>query len=885
MRRFVVCLAVVVASCGTSGSGSDAGDAGSGDAATADGDVASVDADADDAGGAAMVNGWELQLEEESGVWSLVGDDGSEVVSGAGAKPPVRVATGKPGVKSEFGAFRIAMTGRKSNLDWRKPKAGSPTLESSGEGWDVVWPLGDGAAVRLEFRAADGADVRVRVRTSGIEADAAELSLACADGESYFGLGTQVTGLDLRGRTYPLWTQEQGVGKPEDGGIFPINQPPEAAYAPMGVWHSTAGYSALVDHDSYSELDVCSEGGPLRLRSYRKMPSVTLDLEGTPKERVERVTHYTGRLQERPPAWVFGTWLTSVGGPSRLDDVAKTARQEGIAASAIWSEDWIGWDGMGSNRRLTYSWKWDDKHYPMLPSRVEELHDNGFAFLGYFNSFVPKPTEMWGEGKKKGYLIRDAEGEVVTFKDPGTRTASLVDLSKPKAVEWLQGYQKRAVSKVGLDGWMADFSEWYPLEAEPTTDVSSWEFHNRYPVAWARANRGTLEATNSTSATRGERVFFARSGWASTKGGSGGVAPAMWAGDQQTNWKRNDGLPSVVPIVAHAGLSGVAIMGSDIGGYSTIATDHRSKELYVRWAEMAAFHPLMRAHHGDAECKNWSFDRDQETLDHLKRYAAIHALLYPYLEGLLDEAMESGLPLARHPWLVEPDKESLWSGDDWLFFLGDDLLVAPVMEKGSDKRAVELPSRAWWPLFGVEPAGKRASKTRDVVRLEASAPVTEIPVYVRPGTVLPLLSEPVDSHYGASKQGVTDLADVGGSYRVAIYPDGSGKATLEGVDGLAVEAEGFSGAPDIGSVTVKADGKKLAACASAGNGESCVDVKAGLVKLRDVKSADLEVAQATISVTADDSVDLTIGFGGDAWGKWAEATAMDVDADAPSHCD
>lgn len=54
-------------------------------------------------------------------------------------------------------------------------------------------------------------------------------------------------------------------------------------------------------------------------------------------------------------------------------------------------------------------------------------------------------------------------------------------------------------------------------------------------------------------------------------------------------------------------------------------------------------------------------------------------------------------------------------------------------------------------------------------------PPTELPVYVRPGTILPLLGDVVDSFYGATAEGVTDLSDVADRWRLGLYPSATGE--------------------------------------------------------------------------------------------------------------
>ena len=522
------------------------------------------------------LNGWELTLRGGVGAWELVGPGGQ--LRGApgcqereaGPVSGVRVGLGEASVRSAFGNWRIRLRG----LDWQELTGQGAQVEARGEGAALVWPLrGSEHTVSLVFAPEGDEDLRVQLETTHPEATGGELQLECGPDESFFGLGTQVTGMDLRGGTYPMWTQEQGIDKPEGGGLFPIQNDPEAAYAPMGVLHSSAGWSGLVTHDAYSEFDLC-EGDAERvvMRSYRDQPGLVLVGGPTPRERMTRITEYVGRITT-PPDWVFGPWNDTVGGPrargprspvccaTTTSPPAPSGSRTGSAASS-----------RANGFRLSYAWEWDPMTYPDLPQDIEALHARGFAFLGYFNTFVPDTNRMWDEGVEGGYLIEDEDGEVYTFRDPAFRTASLIDFTDPQAREWLAGYLEVAARDVGLDGWMADFSEWLPHDAVLNSGVDAWRYHNRYPLAWQELNREVFERVHAQDPQEADNnwVFWARSGWASVHGGSAGLTPTMWGGDQNTDWGYDDGLPTVAPIGAHVGMAGVAIFGSDIAGYSWI---------------------------------------------------------------------------------------------------------------------------------------------------------------------------------------------------------------------------------------------------------------------------------------------------------------------------
>ena len=820
------------------------------------------------------LGGWVVGV-TPAGAWRITPPGGEiPVLQSPDACAPaaalVRTGVGEPRIESRFGAFRIDL----GALAWSVP-AGPPRIETS-DTLRLVWAT-EAGDVALTFAQYTGGGLHV-----GVDAPApiagAELSVACAEGEGFFGLGTQVTGLDLRGRTYPLWTQEQGIGKPETGQGFPISHAPEAAYAPMGIWHSSAGFSALVGTDVYSDLDLCKTSAERwSLRSYGEAPSFVLLPGATLRDRLQALGELVGR-PTMPPPWTFAPWNDAVGGPARLHEVAERLRSREIPSSALWSEDWIGGQQTAAGFRLSYAWEWDPARYPDLATEISALHDRGFAFLAYFNSFVPEPTRMWDEGVAGGYLVEHEDGSVYSFIDPGFRNAGLADLSNPEAVAWMVGYQRRAVTDLGIDGWMADFAEWLPWDARLASGESGWQAHNRYPLDFQRANRQSL-----SEARPGEPanwVYFARSGWASIHGSTAAIAPALWAGDQNTDWDRDDGLPSVIPLGVNAGLSGVSMFGSDIAGYTSVLNPNTDKELFLRWSALGAFHPLMRTHHGSDECGNWSFDRDEDTLVHYRRYATLHTLLYPYLHTLLAASVARGLPALRHPYLVEPEQPALWRDTRDVFFLGDALWIAPVVERGAVSRSVRLPGAGWWPLFGDAPLEDAADAT-DYVH-EIDAPATEVPVFVRPGTALPLLPFAPATFYGATEPGVTSLADVEGRYRIALYPSAAGDVSGE-AEGFRVSGAGLLGdtAPDWAGATL--DGAPLPDCHEASPDASCRH-QAGVI-LRGA-GGRIELGTGHLTVESPTVGEWDFALAGAAFGEWAAPTAVgDLHAMVPPPCE
>jgi alpha-glucosidase len=84
----------------------------------------------------------------------------------------------------------------------------------------------------------------------------------------------------------------------------------------------------------------------------------------------------------------------------------------------------------------------------------------------------------------------------------------------------------------------------------------------------------------------------------------------------------------------------------------------------------------------------------------------------------------------RPLWWNAPEDRALRDCDD-AFLLGDCLLVAPVLDPGADRRAVQLPRGRWY-----DTVTEQAYEGPGQVLVDA--PLSRIPVLVRAGAVLPV---------------------------------------------------------------------------------------------------------------------------------------------------
>jgi len=242
--------------------------------------------------------------------------------------------------------------------------------------------------------------------------------------------------------------------------------------------------------------------------------------------------------------------------------------------------------------------------------KIKELRERGIRFLGYINPYIAVEGYLFKEASKKGYLAKNNKGQdyLVEF---GEFYAGVVDFTIPEAYEWYKVVIKKEMIDFGLSGWMADFGEYLPTDVILNNGVSAEIMHNAWPAIWAKINREAVEEAGKLQ----DVTFFMRAGYT----GSQKYCTMMWAGDQNVDWSLDDGLASVIPAALSLGMTGCGLHHSDIGGYTTLFEMKRTKELFMRWAEMAAFTPVMRTHEGNRPEDNWQFDSDDETLEHLQR--------------------------------------------------------------------------------------------------------------------------------------------------------------------------------------------------------------------------------------------------------------------------
>lgn len=598
------------------------------------------------------------------------------------------------------------------------------------------------ALVDYAVESSDAGDVRVTFSKSGllpltvvfgVEHDRAVirfvgnkeginrlwLRLAAEEQEHVYGCGEQFSHFDLRGRNFPLWTSEQGVGRNKDTYITFLADKEDRAggdyywtFFPQPTFISSRKYYCHVDDSAYMDFD-------FRHPSYHELQlwnipeKLVLEAADTYVEMLGKLTAYLGRQPELPD-WVYdGVWIGVQGGTEVVLDKLNRALAMGLQVSGVWAQDWQGVRHTSFGKRLMWNWIWNRELYPGLDKEIEKLREKGIRFLGYINPYVAVEGHLFKEASAAGFLAKNDRGEDYLV-DFGEFDAGIVDFTNPAACEWYKNVIKENMIRFGLSGWMADFGEYLPTDVVLHNGASAEWMHNAWPAMWARLNREAVEEEDKLD----DVTFFMRAGYT----GSQRYCTMMWAGDQNVDWSLDDGLASVIPAALSLAMSGFGLHHSDIGGYTTQFGMKRTKELFMRWAEHSAFTPIMRTHEGNRPDDNWQFDSDDETLLHFARMSRIYTALKPYLKAAVKENADTGVPVMR-PLFLHYERDERAYSIQYQYLLGRDLLAAPVIGEGQRTVSVYLPEDEWIHLW--------TGRTYRGGDIQVDAPLGQPPVFYR----------------------------------------------------------------------------------------------------------------------------------------------------------
>jgi alpha-D-xyloside xylohydrolase len=533
----------------------------------------------------------------------------------------------------------------------------------------------------------------------------------------------------------------------------------DRSHKTVPLYISSRGYGVLVDSGMPVEFDMCqSTHSCVQIL----VPDDVLDyyvIAGpAPADVLDRYNRITCRPL-LPPKWAFGAWMSSgfyVDTQEQVLERARRLRERGIPSDVLHLDCYWQVAGHWSDMR------WDEENFPDPAAMLRTLAEQGFKVCLWTNPYISQHSPAFAEAAEAGYFLLRADGSTyVADVWHGSHPASgIVDFTNPCAVAWFVGLL-RPLLEQGVAAFKTDFAEGVPADAVAHNGMSGTELHNVYTLLY----NDTVSAV--TREVAGHGLVWARSSYL-----GGQRHSAQWGGDVNATYPA---MGSTLRGGLSHGLSGVPFWSHDAGGFHGTPTP----DLYVRWAQFAALSPLVRFH-GTTSRLPWDFPTDAERL--VVEALRLRYRLMPYIYSCAIESARTGIPLMRALLVDHPADPAAWSAE-LEYLLGPDLLVAP-MHDPSGERDVYLPAGRWVDHWtGEIHEGGR--------HLRVSAPLARIPLYVRHGALIPVLSDQVSVADGPF-DGVT-MVSWGGTDARTVVRDVDGDTVVVAVregDTLRVTHEG-----------------------------------------------------------------------------------------------
>ncbi len=422
-----------------------------------------------------------------------------------------------------------------------------------------------------------------------------------------------------------------------------------------------------------------------------------------------------------PPEWTMGIWVSANRWNTQKDveELLEKLKKHDFPASVVVLEAWSDeatfyiWNGakytpIPDGAPLRYEdFDFSGTPWPDPKGMVDELHESGLKLLLWQVPVYKKQGDDEAQNAQNDLDREDAarrklcvimpDGSPYTIPQGNWFPGSMIpDFSNPDTVKsWFS--KRQYLLDIGVDGFKTDGGEFvHRAEAQFHDGITGKEGVNRYARDYTESYRDFVG---------NDRVIFSRAGFSGQH-----TVPCHWGGDQQS---QNQELASVLKAGLSAAATGMIFWGFDLAGF---AGPLPTLDLYRRATQMACFCPIMQWHsepdggqfrelmpgaEGNNERSPWNMESSFAApgfMDEMRYWHKLHETLRPYLWKTAQECVRENKPFMRplaYEWPM--DENALNCEDEYL--LGNDILVAPLLEENVTGRKVYLPEGTWYDFF------------------------------------------------------------------------------------------------------------------------------------------------------------------------------------------
>ena len=500
----------------------------------------------------------------------------------------------------------------------------------------------------------------------------------------------------------------------------------DKTYCPAPFFWTDTGFGLYVDT---CETTVFSFGSDQIEITLPENADVVL-FSGTPETILREYMSLFGPAV-LPPEWALGIWVSANrwNKQSDVEALLEKLRNYDFPASVVVLESWSDeatfyiWNGAKYNpvpngQPLQYEdFDFSDSPWPDPAGMLQKVHDAGLKLLLWQAPIYKKQgaeeslntqNELDRENAAARKLcVTMPDGSPYTIPEGNWFPGSMIpDFTNPETVKSWFG-KRQYLLDMGVDGFKTDGGEFVHREDAQFHDGTTGKKGvNRYARDYTERYRDFVGRS---------RVIFSRAGFSGQH-----TVPCHWGGDQQS---QNSELANVLKAGLSAAATGMIFWGFDLAGF---AGPLPSLDLYRRATQMACFCPIMQWHsepdggqfrelmpgaEGNNERSPWNMAESYAApgfLDEIRYWHKLHEKLRPYLWETARKCVTESKPMMRPLVYQWPDDPNVINRQDE-YLLGDDLLVAPLLEENAQQRKVYLPEGTWYDFFdGKEYEGGQA---------------------------------------------------------------------------------------------------------------------------------------------------------------------------------
>ncbi|KAF6204010.1 hypothetical protein GE061_002349 [Apolygus lucorum] len=330
--------------------------------------------------------------------------------------------------------------------------------------------------------------------------------------------------------------------------------------------------------------------------------------------------------------------------------------------------------------------------FPNAKQMVEDLHKMGAKVTFWVHPFVNVDCSSFQQLQEHLFAYPNGTVGVTTWWNG---QAGLVNFLQQNTYEFFTERLKTFKKDYGVDGFKFDAGEAYYIPG--LFQFTPLNYPNEYTNTYVKLAASFGQTTEvRVGADSASMDLFQR------------------LQDTNSDWTLNNyGLKSVITSSLQLSILGFrAIMPDMVGG--NCYGPPPDKELFIRWVQLTTFLPVMQFSYHP-----WNFDK--ETIDITKRYIDLH---YNYSSRMVNIFNTAEVPLISPVWWLDPDNPVALRTTDQ-FLVGDEILVAPVVDKGTYSRSVFIPSGNWTDANNGQPI------KGPLIIPEYPAPIEKLPYFIR----------------------------------------------------------------------------------------------------------------------------------------------------------